>query len=275
MDRKIDRTGEININNQGLKMMIIRYRTNKDIDVEFLDDGYISEHKQYKSFETGKIKNPNFKDTLFIDRTGEVNYNNFGSKMKIIKYRNNRDIDVYFPEYNFTAENVVYCNFKKGNVSCLYERRCYDIGFIGKGKYKAYDENGKLTKCYRTWHHMLERCYDPKFHEKEPTYIGCKVNEEFHNFQNFGDWDNDNYYKVEGETMCLDKDILVKHNKIYSPETCIYVPQTINNLFTKRQNGRGDSLIGTSYHKRDKVYQAQCSLINPETRKYKCKYLGY
>lgn len=209
-----------------------------------------------------------------IDRTGETGTNNFGSKMVIIEYRNNIDIDVYFPEYNFTAENVAYCNFKRGAVSCPYERTVCDIGFIGEGIHKIYDENGKITKCYSTWHHMLQRCYSEKYHEKQPTYIGCKVSERFLNYQNFGEWDKDDYYEIEGEVMCLDKDILVKGNKIYSPETCIYVPQTINNLFTKRQSCRGDSLIGTTYHKRDKVYETWCHLIDPETGKSNGKYLG-
>ena len=75
--------------------------------------------------------------------------------------------------------------------------------------------------------------------------------------------------------MELDKDILFKGNKIYSSDNCIFVPQTINKLFIKRQNNRGESAIGTSYHKRDKKYQAYCSIINPETGKSKFKYLGY
>ena len=121
---------------------------------------------------------------------------------------------------------------------------------------------------------MLERCYDKKLHEKRPTYKDCEVSKKWHNFQNFAKWYYNNYYEVDDETMCLDKDILIKGNKIYSPETCIFVPQTINNLFTKRDSKRGDSVIGTCYHKRYKVYEANCHLINPKTGKSKNKYLG-
>ena len=49
-----------------------------------------------------------------IDRTGEERLNNFGSKMVIKGYRNKRDIDVYFPKYDWTAKNRGYEEFKRG-----------------------------------------------------------------------------------------------------------------------------------------------------------------
>ena len=72
--------------------------------------------------------------------------------------------------------------------------------------------------------------------------------------------------------MDLDKDILFKHNKIYSPETCVFVPQTINKLFVKSNSNRGESVIGTS--PKNGKYQVYCSIINPETGKSKGEYLG-
>ena len=207
-----------------------------------------------------------------INKKGEKNYNTFGSEMIIAEYRGALDIDVDFPEYDWTAKNNTYQNFKNGKIKCPYDRSVYGVGYIGEGKYKI-KENGKTTKCYNTWHDMLKRCYDEKFHERNPTYIDCEVCEEWHDFQEYGKWFDNNYYEIEGETMCLDKDILVKHNKIYSPETCIYAPQTINKLFTKRQNDRGESIIGT-YPFKGK-YVVQCSIINPQTGKSKKEYLGY
>lgn len=208
-----------------------------------------------------------------IDRIGEKNINNFGSKMVIVDYRKAIDIDVYFPEYNWIAKGVQYSSFKTGLIKCSYEKRTYGIGYLGEGEYKA-SENSKDTKVYKTWTDMLQRCYDEKYQKRQPTYIGCEVCDEWYNFQNFAKWYNDNYYEIEGEKMHLDKDILVKHNKIYSPETCIFVPQTINSLFTKCDRSRGESVIGTSYHKRDKVYIANCSLINSKTGKSKQEFLG-
>ena len=193
-----------------------------------------------------------------IDRTGEETYNNFGSKMIIKEYKDGKDMDVYFPEYNWTINHVQYGNFKKGNIKCPYESRTYGVGYLGEGKYKT-RENGKQTKCYDTWNNMLERCYEPKFQERQPTYKECEVCEEWHNFQIFAEWFEDNYYEIPGEVMCLDKDILVKGNKIYSPETCCFVPEKINTLFTKCDNSRGDCPIGVSYHKRDKIYEVGCN----------------
>ena len=120
---------------------------------------------------------------------------------------------------------------------------------------------------------MLRRCYNKKHHEKYSTYIDCEASKEFHNFQNFGEWDGDNFYQIEGEIMNLDKDILVKGNKIYSPDTCIYVPQRINKLFVKCNKSRGKYPIGTYLYRNGK-YVAQCYLINPKTGKSKIKHLG-
>ena len=109
-----------------------------------------------------------------LDRIGEKRLNNFGSKMVIVGYRMNRDIDVYFPEYNWTARNVAYNNFKKGNIKCPYERRVYGVGYIGEGKYKS-KENGKNTRVYDTWRDMLRRCYDEKLHKScDRTCMICK-----------------------------------------------------------------------------------------------------
>ena len=178
-----------------------------------------------------------------IDRTGEEGYNKFGSKMVITKYRGNKDIDIYFPEYNWTFEHVVYNAFKNGNIKCPYEPRVFEHGYLGEGKYKM-SENGKHTDKYDIWYGMLQRCYDPKFQERRPTYKGCKAEDYLLNFQHMGEWIDENYYEVSGEVMCLDKDILCKGNKIYSRETCIFVPERINILFTKRDKLRGKNPIG-------------------------------
>ena len=180
-----------------------------------------------------------------IDRTGEVSVNNFGSKIIIKEYRKATDIDIYFPEYDFSFEHATYNSFKKGLIKCPYEPRIFGVGYLGEGKYKT-RENGKQTDEYRIWYNMLMRCYDPKIYEKYPTYKGCAVEEYLLNFQHMGEWIEENYYEVPGEKMCLDKDILHKGNKIYSRETCIFVPERINTLFVKCNKSRGKDPIGVT-----------------------------
>ena len=207
----------------------------------------------------------------FIDRVGEENYNNFGSKMIISEYRNHDDINVYFPEYKCIVKHKGYKEFKKGSINCPYEPRALGYGYMGEGKYKT-KENGKHTKCYRTWRNMLKRCFDEEYKLKHNTYLGVTVCKEWLNFQVFAEWYYNNIYFIDEEEMNLDKDILVKGNKIYSPETCIFVPQRINKLFTKTNKDRGDSPIGVrKYHCK---FQASCSIYSIKEQKKYNKNLG-
>ena len=190
-----------------------------------------------------------------IDRTGEEKTNNFGSVMIITRYKNSRSMDVYFPEYNWTKYNSDYKEFNTGNIKCPYEPRSWGYGYIGEGKYSS--SNNK--KAYTKWNNMLRRCYDEKFQQKEPSYIGCTVCDEWCNFQIFAQWFEENYYEIDNiKNMALDKDILVKNNKIYSPDTCIFVPQNINSLFINNKRNRGELPLGVRILPSGN-YQAYCS----------------
>lgn len=182
-----------------------------------------------------------------LDRTGEVGYNNNGERMTIIRYGKDNDIDVQFDDGTI-LQHRRYGNFKTGNIRNPMFPSVYGVGFMGIGEFKSKDENGKTRKCYDTWNSMHTRCYSSKYHEKHPTYKNCKVCKEWNNYQEFAKWDNENYYEVGNEKMTLDKDILCKGNKVYSAETCVYVPNSINVLFTKRDNERGDCPIGVNKH---------------------------
>lgn len=196
----------------------------------------------------------------FIDRTGEIGVNNQGLNMEIIGYRKKDDIDIQF-EDGYIAKNREYGEFKKGTIKNLYFKNVYGVGYVGEGKHKP-TINGKITIEYKIWDHMLERCYDDKFHKKHLSYIHCTVCEEWHNFQNFGKWFDENYYQIENEKMNLDKDILTKGNKIYSPDTCVFVPQRINNLFIKNDKNRGKYPIGIRFDKRNGKFLAQLNKNN-------------
>lgn len=130
--------------------------------------------------------------------------------------------------------------------------------------------NGKETRCpaYKAWHHMLLRAYNQRYNTKHPTYGAVTVCDEWLIFSNFRRW------FIENHVDCceLDKDILSKENKIYSPETCIYVPQWLNKFTTNRKSKRGKYLIGVSWDLKSDKFRAQVSNCNPAGNKK--EYLG-
>lgn len=195
------------------------------------------------------------------NRIGMVNTNNYGSEMVIEEYRSSSDVIVMFDTGN--SVHTTYKKFKNGNVRNPYDQTVCEVGYLGEGIHKV-SKNGKLTKVYQVWSSMLHRAYDEKCHERQPTYKQVSVCREWWNFQVFADWFVDNYYRIDGERMSIDKDILVKGNKIYSPETCCFVPHSINTLFVKCDNSRGSLPIGVTLNKGNNKYQAQCADNNGE-----------
>ena len=198
-------------------------------------------------------------------RLGETRMMNCKEIASIVNYANRNDITVQFKT---TGELVktTYSNFKKGKIKSHFTPSKYGVGYLGNEK--TIDENGKSLKSYETWTNMLMRCYS----EKYPTYKDCCVCEEWLNYSNFKKWFNDNYYEIDGEQMALDKDILVKGNKVYSPNTCVFVSKSINTLFIKSNKIRGKYPIGVYKPNNSNKYQAQCNiLINGKKQK---KYLG-
>ena len=194
---------------------------------------------------------------IFNDKIGEINFNKYGTKMMIVEYNNAHDIVVEFLDKHRYKVHTEYNNFKKGCVRNVYDKSVYNVGVFGEGKYNRVD----YLKLYNYWQRMLRRCYDPYTLNKDMSYIDCYVDEYFHNLQNFGVWFEDNYYEVNNELMCLDKDILFKNNKIYAPETCIFVPERINKLFIRNISSRNDLPIGVHFNSSKNRYVARCNTL--------------
>lgn len=124
-------------------------------------------------------------------------------------------------------------------------KKVFGIGVIEKGDVPIYSTGSENVRLLSLWRHMFDRCYSSKFHNKRPTYIGCSVNERFHKFQDFVSWSS---VQVGGniDGWQLDKDILVKGNKVYGPDTCAFVPPRINKIFMSNRALRGGLPIGVS-----------------------------
>lgn len=253
---KNKRIGEKSKDTYGTEIIIVDYISSTKVLVEFQDEKKGRVYTEYNAFLNGNVKNPNF-------RIGEINYNKFGIKMEIVRYRNSHDIDLkIFGDEIYIEKHKSYNNFKKGTIKTFFDRDNYGVGYIGLGKYNP-TENNEKTLVYRCWRGMLTRCYGKR---KMNAYKDCCVCEEWHNFQTFAKWYEENYYEIENCKMNLDKDILTKGNKVYSPQTCIFVPQMINLLFVKHTNERGEYPIGVCKDNTHNLLLSQCDTIEGKVR---------
>ena len=128
-------------------------------------------------------------------------------------------------------------NLVRGEFENLYSPKVRGVGYLGLGKYSAKD---KLE--YQTWTNMLKRSYDIQTKNSQPAYKHTVVCKEWHNFQNFAEWCNNQKgfgsKDENGRFYQLDKDLICLGSKVYSPETCCFVPQWINLVVSKRVSKR-------------------------------------
>lgn len=210
---------------------------------------------------------------LAKERLGEINTNCQGELMKIIAYRKATDVDIQFLETKNIIYHQFYSNFQKGALKDYYLPTFYGVGIVGNGT--IHNSNGDETLTFKFWDSMLKRCYSEVDLQRYPTYQPCYVCDDWLHLPNFEDWAEGNYYQCGNEKMCLDKDILYKNNKMYSPDTTIFVPERINILFTKTNASRGQYPIGVYYKKKNKKFVAQVSkLKNEQSNTKQQKYLG-
>ena len=194
---------------------------------------------------------------------GDRHTNKFGEQFEIIKKTSSGYL-IKFDNGVLKTTREKYI-LSKG-VHSPYAKTVLGVGYLGEGKY-----NSKENKIvYKAWSHMHTRCYDKKYSDKYPIYKDCTVCEEWHNFQNFAKWWYSNECGYDG-VYFLDKDILNKNNKTYSPNNCILVNNHINCLFTKCNNARGNLPIGVSIDKRTNQYRAY--IFNDTIKKRSMKYI--
>ena len=157
----------------------------------------------------------------------------------------------------------------------VYKRKKLVYGFgINDADYvidKREIINGKrvvVWKCpfYTSWSGMLQRCYSEAYHHKKPTYRGCKVCDEWLIFSNFKRW----MEQQDWQGKHLDKDLLVTGNKVYSPDTCVFIHRKINSFVTDNSSVRGQYMVGVCWFKQYNKFRADCH--NPFTGKQ--DYLG-
>ena len=192
-------------------------------------------------------------DVSYKDCVGKICKSKLSGYFKILKYNDSRNVEIQFVNTGF--EMVARLgDIKSGGVKDPYLPSVYGVGVLG-AKYPS-TINGVLTKGYTLWCNMLKRCYSDTYQKKQPTYVGCEVSENFKSYEYFYEWCNEQI-GFGNEGWHLDKDLLVKGNKIYSENTCVFIPAEINKVLTKRTASRGEHLIGVSWDNTNKVFVAR------------------
>lgn len=146
-----------------------------------------------------------------------------------------------------------------------------DANYVVQVKEEISLTNGKrrqklvwICPYYNRWKHMLQRCYSAQCQNKNPTYKGCSVCDEWLLFSNFKAW----METQDWEGKQLDKDVLSTGNRIYSPNTCVFVSQEVNSFLIDCTKARGDYPLGVVWNKQVQKYQVYISVGG------KAKYLG-
>lgn len=171
------------------------------------------------------------------DRVGERFTNKQGEGFVIVEYNNANDVWVQFEDEHKARVHTQYSNCKKGSPKNPYYPSVHGKGYIGlmsdgSRPITTYG-NGKQTREYIVWQSMVHRVYDPKYHEKQPTYKDVILDENLHCFAYFLEHihliPNYEYWLTHpNERVALDKDIRGNGSKIYSLDTIMFVTQSEN-----------------------------------------------
>ena len=205
-------------------------------------------------------------DITYKDCVGKVCKSLNSGDFKIVNYNNAKEVEIQFLRTGFKVVATLG-NIRNGKVKDHYSPSVFGVGITGT-KYPT-NEGGVNTKEYALWKNMLKRCYSDTCKKKQPTYEDCEVSENFKYYEYFYDWCQ-SQVGFGNQDWQLDKDLLIKGNKVYSEDSCVFIPQEINSLLIKCDASRGEHLIGVSWSKTNKAFRAMV-----RRNKGKREHLGY
>ena len=163
-------------------------------------------------------------DVNYKDCVGKVFKSLNSGDFEVLKYNNSGNVEIEFLKTGY--EMVVrLTTIKSGLIKDPYAPSVRGVGVLGN-KYPS-NVNGVKTKEYILWSNMLQRCYSDDFKKKQTTYEDCEVSENFKSYEYFYEWCNEQI-GFNDEGWHLDKDLLVKGNKVYSEDTCVFLPKEIH-----------------------------------------------
>lgn len=168
---------------------------------------------------------------------------NEGDFCEIVKKLCPKKVLIKFIGYEYLEVEVYYANLLRGKVKNPLRRSVYGAGYLGVGKYMS-SVNGIESLAYQYWKRVLERNFCSKKQLVNPSYIDCSVSEEFTCYQDFAKWFEEQPFFERGWE--IDKDLLLKGNKIYSPENCCLIPREINGSLNNKRKSNSHLPIGVS-----------------------------
>ena len=145
-----------------------------------------------------------------------------------------------------------------GKRSLLRRTKIQGVGINDSDYMVSSKTSGGLVLCpyYRAWVNMIYRCYSDNFQARCSTYIGCSVTKEWLTFSLFRKW----MEKQDWQGKQLDKDLITPGNKIYSPNTCLFVSGSINNLILGDRADCGSIPQGVYFDKARGKYHSHCNI---------------
>ena len=238
----------------------LRYSAKKDLVVDGVCTSKNMNLYVAKTVIQAFIVNPDCQNNVYIWHKGGDKNDNYYKHLYPLNQEQYRIVKNHFKKTGDDSEEFILkvmndIRFKADDWSkTAMNPTVRSIGYWGTSKIDS-----KL-QSYKIWENMLTRCYSDKFHKKQSQYRDCKVSEEWLNYSNFKKWYDEHFYQIENEQMDLDKDILFKGNKVYSPETCAIVPHRINTLFLNSKEHRGKFPIGVCLDKSTNQFRASISV---------------
>ena len=168
------------------------------------------------------------------ERIGIEFTTNEGYQAIVIDYITCEKVQVMFlDDYKFKTWTQ-WSHLKRGKIKNPYHKSVYGVGYLGldkNGQTPKATENGKSTREYKLWSHMLERCYSDKYHETRPTYKNCTVCQRWLCFANF----LEDISKIKGYELWRDNPKGFALNKdTYYTELGIFTDEKEYSLLTTR-----------------------------------------
>lgn len=134
---------------------------------------------------------------------------------------------------------------------------------------------GRPIKSYQIWQDILRRCYSEKYKNKNPTYMGTSMCKEWLLFSNFKKWFDANYPDELARELDIrfdiDKDLLSENSKVYSPDTCVFLPKKVNVFLSNKKSNNTSGYTGVSWHKTNRSWRVRINEFGTN----KNKYIGY